>query len=168
MPKIIENLESRLLEEAKKQMEALGYDALTMRSIAKACGIGVGTVYNYFPSKDRLIATYMLHDWKEAVTSIENVSTFTDDPSNVIHCIYDQLRYFAQRHQKLFSNNAAAASFAGSLSRYHAMLRSQLAAPIRKFCDSDFSAEFIAESLLVWTMAEKEFDEIYAVIRKLF
>ena len=40
MPKIIENLESKLIEEAKKQVEQSGYGALTIRSVAKACGVG--------------------------------------------------------------------------------------------------------------------------------
>ncbi len=50
MPKIIENLQSKLIEEAKKQIEEAGYGAMTIRSVAKACGVGVGTVYNYFSS----------------------------------------------------------------------------------------------------------------------
>jgi len=63
MPKIIENLQQKLIEEARKQAEAGGYAAVTIRSVAKACGVGVGTVYNYFPSKDALLAAYMLEGW---------------------------------------------------------------------------------------------------------
>ena len=48
------------------------------------------------------------------------------------------------------------------------MLRGQLSAPLRKFCDSDFASDFIAESLLAWTMAGKTFDEIYGILGKLF
>ena len=44
MPKKIINLESRLVEEARKQIEEVGYSAMTIRSVAKACGVGVGTV----------------------------------------------------------------------------------------------------------------------------
>ena len=157
MPKIIENLERRLIEEARKQIEESGYTATTIRSVAKACGVGVGTVYNYFPSKDALLATYMLSDWNICVTAINAVGTYSDSPAPVLRC-----------HQALFRDTAAAASFAGSFSRYHNLLRSQLAAPLRKFCESDFAAEFIAEALLSWTMAGKPFDEIYGMIGKLF
>ena len=74
MPKIIENLESRILAEARKQIEASGYGALTIRSVAKECGVGIGTVYNYFPSKDALVASYMLQDWKSCLEVITRVS----------------------------------------------------------------------------------------------
>ena len=46
MPKIIENLRSRLIDEAKHQIEQNGYDSVTIRSIARECGIGLGTFYN--------------------------------------------------------------------------------------------------------------------------
>ena len=59
-------------------------------------------------------------------------------------------------------------NYAGSFGRYHGMLRNQLAVPLRRFCDSDFASEFIAEALLVWTMAGKTYDEIYGMIGKLF
>lgn len=168
MPKIIENLEARLIEEARKQLKTSGYSNLTIRSIAKACGVGIGTVYNYFPSKDALLAAFMLSDWNECTAAIGAVSASSDSPGPVVRCIFDQLLAYAGRHQAIFRDAEAAASFAGSFSRYHGMLRAQLAAPLRKFCDNDFAAEFIAEALLTWTMAGKTFDEIYGMTGKLF
>ena len=168
MPKIIENLESRLISEAKKQIEESGYGAMTIRSVAKGCGVGVGTVYNYFPSKDDLLATYMLSDWNQCISAINAVSTYSDSPAPVARCIHDQLREYARRHQAIFRDEAAAAAFAGSFSRYHSLLRQQLSSPLRKFCGSDFASEFIAEALLTWTMADKTFDEIYSMIGKVF
>ena len=168
MPKIIEDLESRLLAEARRQIEEQGYGAMTVRSVAKACGVGVGTVYNYFPSKDDLVATYMLADWKNCVAAIEAVSTYSDSYKSVVRCIHDQLLRYAERHMSLFRDEAAAASFSGSFGSRHAILRSQLAAPLRRFCDSDFAAEFIAEALLTWTMAGKSLDQISAMTDRLF
>lgn len=168
MPKIIKDLENKLIQEARRQIEETGYSAMTIRSVASGCGVGVGTVYNYFSSKDELLATYMLDDWNLCVTAINAVSTYSDAPKAVLRCIFDQLLAYAGRHQAIFRDEAAAASFAGSSGRYHTILRSQLAEPVRKFCSSDFSAEFIAESLLTWSMAGKSFDEIYGIIEKLF
>lgn len=168
MPKIIENLESRLLAEARRQIGESGYSAMTIRSVAKGCGVGVGTVYNYFPSKDALVAGYMLSDWRGCIAEIEAVSAVSDSPEAVLRCIHDRLCYFARLHGPVFRDEAAASAFAGSFSRYHALLRSQLASPLRKFCGSEFAPEFIAEALLTWTMAGKSFQEIFGMIKKLF
>ena len=168
MPKIIEYLEKRLQEETRRQIEELGYGAMTVRSVAKSCGVGVGTVYNYFPSKDDLVASYMLADWKTCIAAIEAVSTYSDSHRNVVRCIHDQLLQYAGRHRALFRDEAAAERFAGTFSPRHGQLRRQLAAPLRKFCQSDFAAEFIAESLLTWTMAGKSLDEICPLLDRLF
>lgn len=168
MPKIIENLQERLIQEARRQIEEFGYAATTIRSVASSCGVGVGTVYNYFSSKDTLIATYMLSDWKECLVLIEAVSAEAREPERVVRCIWEQLQTFSQKHHTLFRDEAAAASFQGAFSAYHGLLRRQLAQPLRKFCESDFAAEFVAEALLTWTTAGKSFDEIYGMIGKIF
>jgi len=168
MPKIIENLERRLIEEAKKQIEESGYGAMTIRSVAKACGVGVGTVYNYFVSKETLVATYLLEDWRQCVSAIRAVAACSDVPRPVVLSIYDQLVSFSRCHHAVFRDETAADSFSGSFGKYHQLLRSQLAEPLRKFCGSDFTAEFLAEALLTWTMAGKTFDEIYGILEKHF
>ena len=168
MPKIIENLEDRLIQEARRQIAESGYGATTIRSVAKGCGVGVGTVYNYFPSKEALVATFMLKDWMQSMAVADAVSNYAESARAVALCLYDQLHLFVSRNQAILGDEAAFAGFTGSFSKYHGLLRSQLARPLRKFCQSDFQAEFIAEALLVWTTAGKEFDEIYGMIGKVF
>ena len=102
------------------------------------------------------------------MAAVRTISADSVTSRPVLLCMYEQLVSFADRHQAIFRDESAAASFAGSFSRYHALLRSQLAQPLRKFCTGDFAAEFIAESLLTWTMSGKPFDEIYGMIEKLF
>ena len=42
MPKIIENIREQLLQEVKRQIAENGYGKTTIRSVAGACGLGVG------------------------------------------------------------------------------------------------------------------------------
>ena len=167
MPKIIENIRRQLLDTAREQINRHGYENTTIRSVAGECGVGVGTVYNYFPSKDALVASWLLLDWKECIAAIRAAGRDSDDAVPVVRCIYDQLQQFALRHQTLFQDAAAAEGFAGSFSQYHSLLRQQLAEPLEAFCSDGFAAQFIAEALLTWTMAGKSFDEIYGMIGKL-
>jgi len=168
MPKIIENLEAKLIEEARKQIKESGYGAVTIRSIAKACGVGIGTVYNYFPSKDSLLATYLLADWNTCITTIQDISNRSTSSEPVIYCIYSKLKEFSEKHYNIFYDEDAAASFGNHVRRYHGLLRSQLAACLHKFCTDEFTAEFIAEALLTWTMADKSFEEIWNITQKCF
>ena len=85
----------------------------------------------------------------------------------VLESMYTGLNRFASAHSAVFQDNSAAAAYAGSLSRYHSLLRGQLAAPVRKFCPDDFSAEFVAEAMLTWTIAGKSLEEISALVTKL-
>lgn len=168
MPKIIENPEHRLKEEARRQINASGYAGMTVRSVAAACGIGVGTVYHYYPSKDALIAAFMLEDWQRCMDAVRAVSADAASPESVVRSIYDQLLLFADENRAVIRDKSAAAAFAGAFGRYHALLREQLAQPLLKFCADPFAADFIAESLLTWTMAGTDFDALSRMISKLF
>ena len=167
MPKIIENLPQRLAEEARRQIAESDYGAMTVRSVAKGCGVGVGTVYNYYPSKEALVAAFMLSDWKNCMEPVRRCGDSSADAEEVLHAVYDGLQKFLQLHDKIFRDKAAGISFSGSGSRYHGMLRSQLAQPVRRFCRDDFTADFIAEALLTWSVEGTAFDELKILLLRL-
>ncbi len=166
-PKILENLPERLRLEARRQVLENGWPAMTMRSVAAGCGVGVGTVYNYYPSKEALTAAFMLGDWQACLAGIEAAARDAGSPQPVLDAIHREVSGFADVYRDLF-RDAAAAGFAGFSPRYHRMLRAQLAAPLRRFCPDDFTAEFIAEALLTWTVAGTPLPQIRAVVNKLF
>ena len=168
MPKIIENLPERLAEEARRQIEESGFSAMTIRSVAKGCGVGVGTVYNYYPSKEALVATFMLSDWNSCIAGICACAEQAASPETVLRAIHEKLLLFMNQYDPIFKDEAAAVSYTGSTSRYHSILRDQLAAPIGKFCADTFTAQFIAEAMLIWTVSGKSFDEIFAIVNRLF
>ena len=168
MPKIIENLPDRLVSEARRQVEESGYSALTIRSVAKECGVGVGTVYNYYPSKEALVAAFMVEDWKLCITDIQACAQSAQGREPVLWAIYENLHRFMQSHAAILRDETAAVSFTGSFGKYHALLRSQLAEPLRRFCRDDFTADFIAEAMLTWTVSGKRFEELNSVLKRIF
>lgn len=173
MPKIIENIREKLLEEAKRQVMENGYSSMTIRSVATACGVGTGTVYNYFPSKDVLVANFMLEDWILCIQSITNGVTVASDDRAALHCMYQELCLYKGKYDNLFSDENASASYSAASVNRHDMLRAQLAEPIKMLTqkqsktDADFLADFIAENMLTWTMAGRKFDQIAEVLMQL-
>ena len=167
MPKRIENVPEQLLAEAGRQVAEQGYARTTVRSVAAACGIAVGTVYNYFPSKEHLIASFVARDWKESLAAMDAGSR--NSPEACLHTIYEELQAFARKHNALFTDPDAAKAVSGMLLPRHLQLREQLAAFIEPFAPSPdgFTARFLAEALLTWTLSNTPFEQIYHILAKL-
>jgi AcrR family transcriptional regulator len=168
MPKVIENLREKILAEADRQMREVGYGAMTIQSIAKACGVGVGTVYNYYSSKDEIVIACVAVAWMKRMDRICAVAQYSQTYDAVIHCIYDQILAFGVEHEYIFKDATAANSVDGAMFRYMWFLSAKLAEPLRKFCKSDADAQIIAEALLAWIRTGKSFEEVYSNIMKLF
>ena len=174
MPKIIENIREKLLAEAKRQVSEQGYSSMTIRSVATACGVGTGTVYNYFPSKDILVASFMLEDWMICIQAISEGATQAESVRDALYCMYQELLKYKEKYTNLFADENAEASYSASSMQRHHLLREQLADPLKIWTrkqdkvDASFLAEFIAENMLTLTMAGKEFEQIAAVLLQLF
>ena len=169
MPKILESMREELLKTARKQIAERGYANTTIRSVAAECGIAIGTVYNYFPSKDVLIATFVSEDWRACIAPI--AETTGDDAETHLKRISSAIRAFADSYSALFSDGDAKNAYYAAFSERHRQLREQLAGLILPMCgdcpDRTFLSEFIAEALLIWTTEGKPFEEIYPIIKKL-
>ncbi len=167
MPKIIPELSERLLSEARRQLTERGYAATTVRSVAAGCGVGVGTVYNYYPSKAALAASCLLERWKKCAAEIRGVSDRAGDPEPVVRCVWDQLSAFRREFAPVFRDEEAVGEFARAFPRYHALLRAQLAEPLRRFCTDDFTADFVADALLSGSSEGTDFARLYGVLKRL-
>lgn len=71
MNKIITSKEI-ILSESKELVRELGMTSLNIRDVAQKCGISVGSVYNYFTSKDDLIIATVESIWTE-ILEVEKV-----------------------------------------------------------------------------------------------
>ena len=171
MPKIIENLREKLLFEARRQIEEHGYAETTIRSIAKACGVGTGTVYNYFSSKDMLIASFMVEDWQNCLGQMKAFPA--TDRKAFLENISICLKRFIEEHGALFYDKSAFGPFTTGFAQRHRMLRAQVSEAILPVCkgqaeDENFLAEFTAESILTWTIAGRSFGDQYKLLERLF
>ena len=158
MPKIIENLSEKLLAETRRQVMEVGYQAVNIRTIAKNCGVGVGTVYNYFPSKDAMIAGFLLSDWKQSLSQLQTKAETATNPDTVLYAVYEQLVDFCSKNSQLFHD--AAATVPAPPKRYHAVLRGQISGILRPFCLDDFAADFCAEALLTWSVETVPYESL--------
>ena len=174
MPKIIENVRGKLIDEAKEQIALNGYESVTIRSIAKGCGLGLGTFYNYFKSKDLLIATFLLEDWKERIKNITEKHATESNPMIVVNALYNEVTSFIKEYNSIFTSPTAIRSFSITGPGYHKFVRNQVAEPIYHSCvlagfeNAEFLSLFVAESVLTWTVAKRDYDEIAAIVSKLF
>ena len=165
MPKIIQDLPEKLIEETRRQVMEVGYTALNIRDIARNCGVGIGTVYNYFPSKDALIAQFLLQDWVESLERIHLAVGACNDAESVLSAVYRELSAFHTRYADLF--HAAETVIPAPPRKYHVILRDQIARIFRPLCENDFTADFSAEAMLTWTVAGIPFDQLYGLLKKI-
>ena len=102
MPKIIENLREQIIEEAKNELFENGYGKTTIRSVAGALGIGTGTIYNYFKSKEQIFFAFMIEDWKESTARMAAIDT--SDSRTFLFEIYEILREFIDKYSLIFND----------------------------------------------------------------
>lgn len=174
MPKIIENVKEQIIEEAKKQLFENGYSKTTIRSVATACGIGVGTMYNYFQSKDMLISSFMLEDWRKCISQMKKLDA--SDELSFLKGVHDQLKIFIEKYNFLFKDKDAASVYSAVFTERHAQLRGVLGGIILPVCidkgydEPDFVASHIAESILFWTLEDVPFEKqagIFKILLKM-
>ena len=54
--------EKIILEQAKFLIKANGFENTSMQEIASNCGLAVGTLYNYFPSKNDILISLIMNE----------------------------------------------------------------------------------------------------------
>ncbi len=130
IPKIIQELRERILAAARRRLLTEGYAALSLRGIAQDCSIAVGTIYNYFPDKNTLIASVMLVDWLTALDKMDRGCAGARTISEGYLAIYAAIREFAQIYREVWTQFTRTGGSSGELDSRHLLLRDQLVARI--------------------------------------
>ena len=125
MPKLIPEAERSILAAAKKQLFEKGYANLAIREVAGQCGIAVGTIYNYFPGKEALVAAVMAEDWRGAMAGLRESFTHSAGILEGVMAMYDAVEAFSRLYAPAWSQYGAAPAGFGER---HLILRGQLSA----------------------------------------
>lgn len=94
MPKTIEDPRTEILKQAKQIMLNEGYNALTIRAVAKECNFAVGTIYNYFRTKDELLAQLIGDYWEVYYGIMGEIDQEDLDLPTKLRKMYEQLEFF--------------------------------------------------------------------------
>ncbi|CAM3643651.1 TetR/AcrR family transcriptional regulator [Marinicrinis lubricantis] len=71
-------MKTAILQQAKKQFLQLGYERVTMKSIASAVNMSVGNLYRYFENKDRLFEAVV----KPAIDGLTHLLNHHEEPDD--------------------------------------------------------------------------------------
>ena len=87
-----------ILETCKVMFVELGYESLNIRSVALACGVSSGTIYNYFDSKSELLDAVVESIWHEIFHHPKSLETILD----CIDWLYACLQYGNEKFPGFF------------------------------------------------------------------
>lgn len=70
----------RIVEAALRLLEERSYDQIQIRDIAEAAGVALGTLYRYFPSKERLFAEVLVVWTNDFESNVRGRRAVVDTP----------------------------------------------------------------------------------------
>ena len=72
-----------ILEACRQLVRTDGWDAVNIRTVAAACGVAVGSIYNYFGSKAELVSATVESVWCDIFHTPEDPDLFQSAESCV-------------------------------------------------------------------------------------
>ena len=91
-----------ILKNSSKLIQQQGWIAVNIRSVAKACGISVGSVYNYFGSKEELVNATVESIWHEIFHLPQETTAFHDTQAYICW-MYERMEYGCKKYPGFFT-----------------------------------------------------------------
>lgn len=91
-----------ILRISRELIRQQGCSAISIRSVAAACGVSVGSIYNYFDSKAALVGAAVESIWCEIFHPPEDGNAFLDIQA-CIAWMYQRMEYGSRRYPGFFS-----------------------------------------------------------------
>ncbi|HPG54105.1 MAG TPA: TetR/AcrR family transcriptional regulator [Smithellaceae bacterium] len=104
MPKIV-NREKKRSEIAQKAIEVLakrGFKATTIQEIANAAGLGKGTIYHYFKTKEEILRAVSEQMFREAERSLGAALLRINEPMDKLAALIEESLHITEDLEHLF------------------------------------------------------------------
>lgn len=91
-----------ILKVSRELIRRQGWSAVSIRSVAAACGVSVGSIYNYFDSKAALMGAAVESVWGEIFHQPEDGAVF-GDIQRCITWMYERMEYGCIQYPGFFT-----------------------------------------------------------------
>lgn len=91
-----------ILKTSRELIQQEGWSAVNIRSVAAACGVSVGSIYNYFDSKSALVGATVESVWCEIFHRPKAGAVFQDTQS-CITWLYERMEYGCKQYPGFFT-----------------------------------------------------------------
>lgn len=126
MPKIIEDVENRILRAARERLLGGDLSSFSARGIAEDCGIAVGTIYNYYRDKESLMGAVMAQDWQAELTKAAQKIAAAPSIEAGILCLYQAVGSFSRVYESVWAAAPTGEGFGSLYRTRHKLLLCQI------------------------------------------
>ena len=91
-----------ILKASRNLIQQQGWAAINIRSVAAACKVSVGSIYNYFDSKAALVSAVVESIWHEIFHRPQGKTVFLDTQA-CIAWMYEQMEYGHRQYPDFFT-----------------------------------------------------------------
>ena len=87
--------QTAIIEAAARILEGNGRDGLTTNRVADRAGVSIGSLYQYFPNKEAIVAALLRREREALLSRIREISAAANDPMAAVSALVDA----AMEHQ---------------------------------------------------------------------
>lgn len=166
MNKVVTSKED-ILAVSKEIVAKNGIQEINMRNVAKQCGVAVGSVYNYFPSKNDLMIAVIDAIWKEIIQGLSDCTLSSGFLENIEKLFYS-VKSGGERYPFFFSIHSISVAKSGkdkgreTMNQYFESVKYDLLHSLQK--DKRVKQEFFSEKCTQTDFIEFVFSNLISLL----
>lgn len=150
-----------ILKSCRKLVSEHGLSAVNMRSVAKACGVALGSLYYYFPSKNDLLIATIESVWED-IFKLKNTDMGKTSFLKYIELCFKHIQSGVGRYPNFFTIHSVSLSSGNqakarnSMNRYFARIRKRMLEALEadgSIKKDAFTSEFTKEEFVEFVLS---------------